>query len=242
MKLLIFVLLTLSCLKANGQDFNKNIDKDSLLHVLVKNLPKKKKNELLKHYKKGNEQAKEYILFMLSMPRSSKKEQIENLEKNKLEIFRLKDEYVKLIPDSLIACLEFNPKNVLVSTNKSVDLKIYKKLSEGKNESIFQEWNLEYDSDALNNGIKILGWNNDTLLFIKQLLDKANFVSIENGNITTIGFARSGMGKYFYKIFKTDLGEEQKLEYNDSCSYIFYKDNIVLEYGGGAIGPQCFPD
>ena len=90
--------------------------------------------------------------------------------------------------------------------------------------------------------IKPLGWTNETLATIKGLLSNVKCVSIENGEITTIGFARSGMGKYFFKLFDKDLTIEQIKEYNDGCMYIFYKKNIVLEYGGGAVGSQCFPD
>jgi len=88
--------------------------------------------------------------------------------------------------------------------------------------------------------IKSIGWTNQTLDKIKKLLSEANCISIENGKITTIGFARSGMGKYYYRIFEKPLNEKNKTEYNNNCQYIFYKDNIVLEYGGGAIGSQCF--
>ncbi|GBD91469.1 hypothetical protein BMS3Abin04_02201 [bacterium BMS3Abin04] len=232
---LLFIIIIISFVTVNGQEFNKNIDKDSLLQIIVKELPTEKKDEFLKIYKEGNEESKEFLLFMYSMPRSSKKELIENFDKNKDSIFKLQTEFSKLVPDSLIVFIEFNPKNIIVNTEESIDLKIYGK-------SITQEWNLEYDSDVLNEMIKSLGWNSDTLQKIKTLLDNANCISIENGETTTIGFARSGMGKYSYKIFKTDLTDEQKSKYNDSCMYFFYKDNIVLEYGGGAIGPQCFPD
>lgn len=232
---LIFIIVIISFLTVNSQEFNKNIDKDSLLQIIVKELPAEKKDEFLKIYKEGSEEIKEFLLFMYSMPRSSKRELIENFEKNKDLIFKLQTEYSKLVPDSLTVFIEFNPRDIIASTKESIDLKIYGK-------SINQEWNLEYDSDVLKGMIKSLGWNSDTLLKIKTLLDNANCISIENGDKTTIGFARSGMGKYSYKIFETDLNEEQKSKYNDSCMYIFYKDNIVLEYGGGAIGPQCFPD
>ena len=73
-------------------------------------------------------------------------------------------------------------------------------------------------------------------------LDKANCISVYNKDAIEIGYARSGMGKYSYLIFDKSLTEEEKDKYNNGCEYIFYKDNIVLEYGGGAIGSQCFPD
>jgi hypothetical protein len=49
------------------------------------------------------------------------------------------------------------------------------------------------------------------------------------------------MGKYYYNIFDRPIPDSLKAEYNDSCTYILYNDKVVLEYGGGAVGPQCFP-
>ena len=90
--------------------------------------------------------------------------------------------------------------------------------------------------------MKKIGWNQNTLKFIQKLLTEANCISIKNGKMTNIGFARSGMGKYSYNIFENKLDQKEISEFNDGCTYIYYKDNIVLEYGGGAIGPQCFPN
>ena len=94
----------------------------------------------------------------------------------------------------------------------------------------------------LDSALKIINWNKENLFQIKSFLKDANCISIENGEPTTIGFARSGMGKYSFKIFNQNLDDHQIEKYNDGCNYIFYKDNIVLEYGGGVMGPQCFPD
>lgn len=89
--------------------------------------------------------------------------------------------------------------------------------------------------------LKVVHWNAKTLTQIKKLLQKANCISIENGKITEIGFGRSGLGKYSYRIFDHELSSEEAKDYTDGCNNIFYKRNIVLEYRGGAIGPQCFP-
>lgn len=50
------------------------------------------------------------------------------------------------------------------------------------------------------------------------------------------------MGIFSYVIFDQNLSENKIEDYNDGCTYIFYKDNVVLEYSGGAIGMQCFPE
>lgn len=242
MKSILFFIATsfFFTLKIYSQEFNKTINKDSLLHVIVKKLPEDKKNEILKMYNEENEQTKEYLLFMLSMPTSSKKELIVNIDSNFDKINYLKTEYLKLVPKGYVVSIEFNPENKIVNTKESINLTI--KHMSNKESAFNQDWNLEYNSDKLNEMLKPLSWTNETLKNIKKLLTGANCVSIENGEITTVGFARSRMGKYSFKLFKSDLVKDQIKKYNDGCTYIFYKENIVLEYEGGAVGPQCFPD
>lgn len=223
-----------------GQEFNKAITKDSLLQTMLKDLPEPKKSELLKMYNEGNDQTKEFFLIMFSMPRSSKKELILNIDSNFDKINLLKTSYLKLVPKDYIVSIEFNPADKIASTKESIDLGIEHKYN--KQTDYKKEWNLEYGSKILAEMIKPLGWTNETLTTIKKLLADANCVSIENGDITTIGFARSGMGKYFFKLFDSNLNNEQIKQYNNGCTYIYYKKNIVLEYGGGAVGSQCFPD
>jgi hypothetical protein len=242
-KILIIAILFLGFVKTTfSQEFNKNIDKDSLFTAILKGIPEEKRNEFKKIYEEGNEESKEFLLFMLSMPRSSKQELVDNYENKSKEITTLKNEYSKLVPDSLIVSIEFNPENKIVNTAESIDLKIYRKNPNGRSTVIDQEWNLDRDSEKLAEMLLIIGWNKNRLNKVKELLDSANCVSIENGRIVTIGFARSGMGKYFYKVFDKNLTDKEIEEYNDGCTYLYHKDNIVLEYGGGAVGPQCFPD
>ena len=102
-------------------------------------------------------------------------------------------------------------------------------------------WDINIKSEKADSLLNKLGWTNETLKTLKQKLDSANCISISSGEPVTIGFKRSGMGMYFYKIFDQSLNDSLQSIYNDGCTYIFYKDNVVLEYGGGAIGPQCFP-
>ncbi|HTO14477.1 MAG TPA: hypothetical protein VLZ83_01840 [Edaphocola sp.] len=242
-KLFILMIFLLALKQVTySQAFNKNIDKDTYLSEILKNIPEEKRDALKKQYEEGDEQSKEFLLFMFSMPRSSKKELVENYENNSKEIITLKKRYSKLVPDSLIVSIEFNAVNKLIRTSESIDLKIYRKNPNGQPTVVKQEWKLESTSEKLNEMLTILSWNHNTLKEIKKILDAANCISIENGNITTIGFARSGMGKYSYKVFDKALSANAIDEYNDGCTFIFYKDNIVLEYGGGAIGSQCFPD
>lgn len=234
------ILVCLLTSKTYGQEFNESLNKDSLLQTIIKDLPEGKKAEILKRYNEGNEQTKEFFLVMFSMPRSSKKEMIANIDSNFDNINTLKTEYSKLIPKNYIVSIEFNPADKISMAKESIDLTVEDTSNNQSN--VAQDWNLEYNSKKLTQMIKPLGWTNETLLTIKKLLANAHCVSIENGGITTIGFARTGMGMYFFKLFNNDLTDTQIKEYDDACTYIFYKKNIVLEYGGGAVGTQCFPD
>lgn len=229
-------------IKKSEPEFNRNIDKDSLFKVVIKKVHPTKVEELTKVFNEGNNQEKEFLLMILSMNKSSKTEQVNNLKTNENSIKTLVKEYSELVPDSLIVYIEFNPKDVVLSTEKSIDLRIYsnRKNDNGGISQKFRESNLPYNSEALLEQINSLGWNTKTLTKIKNLLDKANCISIENGIISTVGFARSGMGKYSYKFFKDDLNKEEQSEYNDGCLYIYHERNIVLEFGGGAVGQQCF--
>ena len=241
----IFVGDTISKKKIVNKEepkFNPNIDKDSLFQVVIKKAHPSKVHELTKAFREGNIQTKEFLLMMLSMNKSSKVELISNLKNNENNLSTLIQKYSELVPDSLVVFIEFNPKDVILNTDESIDLRIHsnQKNEYGGIDLNFQKWNLAYDSEVLLKEIKNLGWNEKTLIEIKNLLDSSNCSSIENGKIFTVGFKRSGMGKYSYKFFDKNLNEKERAKYNDGCYYIYYERNIVLEFGGGAVGQQCF--
>lgn len=238
--LILAYTLTLYVSATYGQSFNKSINKDSLFQTILKNIPEQRRADLIKEYNSGSEKEKEFFLFMLSMPRSSKKELISNIDSNYAKVNYLKNEYAKLVPPNYTVMIEFNPEDKIINDSENIDLRIT--LNENGGTQTFQDWRLRYNSDTLNKMLGMIHWNNKTLDTIKKLLSDAHCVSVENGEIATIGFARSGMGKYFYKLFDNDLTKEQIKQNNDGCTDIFYKRNIVLEYSGGAIGSQCFPD
>ncbi|WP_139423015.1 hypothetical protein [Chryseobacterium mulctrae] len=77
-----------SAINQNAQNikFRENIDKDSLFNVAVQKLPIEMRGDFTKTYKSGNEQEKEFLLFMTLMPESSKQELIANFENKKTEI------------------------------------------------------------------------------------------------------------------------------------------------------------
>lgn len=224
----------------HAQSFPANINRDSLLQAILKSMPEAKRADFQSKYDSMGDQGKDLLLFVFSMPRSSKKEMIANLDSNRSNINSLNTGFSKLVPKGYEVAIEFNPADKLLSTPESIDLEIIHHIG-GKN-TYEKEWDLDYGSEKLAKMIHPLGWTAETLQKIKALLKKAKCISIENGDITTIGFGRNAMGKYSFKLFQAPLTKAQITKYNDGCTYIFYKSNIVLEYGGGAIGSQCFPE
>lgn len=216
----------------NAQEFNQRLDKDSLYHEIIKDIPDTLRSEIEKMYLEGNEQTKEFFLVMFSMPKSSKAELIDNYQANKKNLIKLRDEYENLVPDSLTVEIEFNPENKIVSMPPSVDVIIYSLTTKKWN----NEWNIEFKSNKLDSMLNKIGWTQKELDYVQKLLISANCISIQNGEYATVGFARSGMGKYYYRIYNHDLTTEEIENVNDDCMYIYYEKNMVLEYGSGATG------
>lgn len=123
MKLLLLLCLVLTVFfnKVSGQEFNKSINKDSLFKEVIKDVPEIRKQEFIDAYNSGSEQTKEGILFILSMPKSSKKELIANNKANYTQINVLKNRYAKLVPNNYTVSIEFEPENKLINTKASVN-------------------------------------------------------------------------------------------------------------------------
>jgi hypothetical protein len=132
---------------SNAQELNKSINKDSLMTVLANGMPADIKTEFLKQYQSGSDQAKEFLLFMASMPRSSKALQIKNIDSNYANISKLKLEYSKLVPLNTAVSIEFNPANTNFGIKESVNLRITK--VENNETKVSQEWNMEYGASII---------------------------------------------------------------------------------------------
>ncbi len=227
-----FVFIT-----ANSQGLRKHINRDSLFQVIINKMPEEIRANVVSMYKDASEREKEFVILLFADGTSSKEELISNIDSNFADINKLKAGYESLVPKDLEVYIEISPRSDIFEKEEDFDISITR-----KNEivPIFQEWSMGHGSKELVQAMNILGWTNTTIDSIRVLLRNANTISIENGAITTIGFARSGLGKYSFKLFEKDLTPAEMKTYNNGCQYIFYKNNIVLEYGGGAAGPQCF--
>ncbi|WPC10539.1 hypothetical protein LEQ04_07145 [Riemerella anatipestifer] len=163
----------------------------------------------------------------------------------------LKEEYINN-KDKISQVINYY--NSIVSEDKIVEIEFedgetiarfgiyYRDSTMGKNN--FLDWDLKLNSSRTDSIMKTINWNNEILKTLKNKLDGANCIQIKNGEPTQVGFARSGMGMYFFNIFKNPINYTQFItdeNYND-CNFRYVDPYLVLEYRGGAIGPQCFPE
>lgn len=86
-----------------------------------------------------------------------------------------------------------------------------------------------------------LGWSEAAIQQLQEKLEAADCISIQNGDPAVLGFKRSGMGMYSFNIFYRPIADSLREQYARGCTHIIQSEELVLEYGGGAIGPQCFP-
>jgi hypothetical protein len=152
----------------------------------------------------------------------------ENFETKKTEIYEVRNYINKITPSNKLVHIEFDDNNTLGIFHVEV---------EGKFES---NWDVKIKSGKADTLLQKLGWTEETLKTLKDKLDKANCIGVTSGEPCNISFQRSGMGMYSFNIFDKPIPDSLKTSYNDSCTYIMVNDKLVLEYGGGAIGSQCF--
>ena len=161
-------------------------------------------------------------------PSYTKHDLIDNFEQRTREVIEVKSFIDANISKDVYIDIEFGKG----------DLRIFHVQKNGLYDS---NWNLKIDSKKTDSLLTVIGWTKKDLQILEDKLEEANCISVASGNPTRIGWQRSAMGKFFYTIFNQNLTDSLISEYNGGCTYIFLKDNVVLEYGGGAIGPQCFP-
>ena len=172
-----------------------------------------------------------YVIFIFAQfETSSYKDLTENYEQKSKEIFELKTYINLIVPPNKSVDIEFDNNNTIGIFHVTID---------GKSDN---NWDIETNSGKADTLLQKLGWTTEILKTLKYKLDKANCISVASGEPCHIGFQRNGMGKYFYNLFNKPIADSLKKTYNDSCTYILYNTNVVFEWGGGAIGNQCFPD
>ncbi|MEI2272460.1 hypothetical protein OHD16_09950 [Sphingobacterium sp. ML3W] len=152
----------------------------------------------------------------------------ENFEEKKAEIYEVKNYINKIVPPEKFVHIEFENNNTVGIFHVEV---------EGNFEN---NWDVKINSGKADTLLQKLGWTTETLKTLKEKLDQANCIGIASGEPCRISFQRSGMGMYSFNVFDKPIPDSLKMRYDDGCMYIKVHDRLVLEYGGGAIGSQCF--
>lgn len=152
----------------------------------------------------------------------------EHYEEKKNEIYDVKNYLNKIVPPGKSVNIEFDNNNTVGIFHVGVD------------SSFDSNWDVKINSEKAGTLLQKLGWTTKTLKILKEKLDKANCIGISSGEPCQINFQRSGMGRYSFNVFDKPIPDSLKTAYNDGCTYIMVNDRLVLEYGGGAIGSQCF--
>lgn len=159
-----------------------------------------------------------------------------NFENRKTEIFELKSYFSSIAPKNRFIEIEFEDENTLTRFG----IMALDSTAGDPSGPMFLEWDLKINTSSMDSILRPLGWTRETLKLLKQKLDNANCIKIESGEPSKIGFKRSGMGMYSFIVFDEPIADSLKSNYNDGCTYILVNNKLALEYGGGAIGSQCF--
>ncbi|MBB4808219.1 hypothetical protein HNP38_003560 [Chryseobacterium defluvii] len=149
---------------------------------------------------------------------------------NEKEIDKLIQYYYSIKPTGKIVEIEFKDDTVLER------LRIAPDDATGK---IYQQWDVNVENLTKPELKKDLGWSKEEIKMLKEKLDQADCISIEDGEPVKVGFKRSGLGMLSFNVFQKK--ETDRSDFNDGCQYILVNNKLALEYGGGAVGPQCFP-
>jgi hypothetical protein len=167
-----------------------------------------------------------------------------NFNLKEKEILELKKYFQSIVPRNRYVEIEFKNDRILerlcIATLDSTQVNPKRSLRIPQKGDYHTFYDLKINAMITDSLIKPFGWSRATLKILKQKLDNANCISIESSEPAKIGFRRCGMGMYFFNVYDNPISENERKEFNDSCSYIYVNDHLVLEYGGGAIGPQCF--
>ncbi|WP_214070247.1 hypothetical protein [Mucilaginibacter sp. dw_454] len=160
---------------------------------------------------------------------------IETFNDKKVEIYEVKSYAKQIAPKFENFDVEFDDDGTInrlqiipVDTGKGSDL-------------TGASWYKDMGSKKLDSLLVGLGITENKLNVLKEKLKAAHCISVKSGEPTEIGFQRSGLGEYSFVVFDKPMSDSLKKQYSDSCLYRYVNSKLILEYGGGAVGPQCFP-
>jgi len=164
---------------------------------------------------------------LFHVKRVSKSEMIENYEKYKSEINDAMIYYKSILPEESKCTIEFDENEIY-------------RFSLYQNDTSYYSSTTNKNSTPIDSLLEKLNWTSLELNTLQTKLEKANTISIGGKERIEFGWFRTGPAMYSVEVHPENLSIKEIRMNNDSCRSIFYKDNIVFTYGGGAFGPYCF--
>ena len=192
-------------------------------------------------------------MFLSSCGMNSIEGMKNNIDKKTNEIADLRNYFNEIIPENYIVRIQYNSSN-------SIDLFVYQPTQDSTtHEILFGQWDVDlkdytetpqtdYErkyhgkTKSLELVKKRLNWSSTTFSELYKKLNNANCIGIKNTEPIEIEYGFRGMALLSFLVFDNNLTIEQQEEYSDDCMSMFYKENIVLKYGSGAIGDFCTPE
>lgn len=114
--------------------------------------------------------------------------------------------------------------------------------AQGKNGSLLsQDW---YDNNSIMNAA---GLTQEEFTEIHRLLRQADCIGItlssscDDDSTAVVDWRRKALGMYSYILFDRPATPKEDSLFLADPMYIPYTDRVILQYSGGAIGPQTFP-
>jgi hypothetical protein len=180
-------------------------------------------------YRISSQELIKFTESILEFNHFTKEEFTDNYDSNEEGFTGLISFFDSIVPSKAEVTVEFSKNNELEIFHVKVD------------SFSSYNWHVKMNSEKCDSLLEILDWKNNELEIIKSRLNTIDCISIANSSKHKIGYKRDGMGIYYYKIYKEDLTASE-IENCDNCITIFHRNNVVLEYGSGAIGSTCFPE
>ncbi len=193
------------------------------------------------------------LIFLSSCGMNSIEGKKNNIDKKSNEIIDLKNYFNQIVPKNYIVRIQYNSSN-------NVDLFVYEPIRDStERENLFLQWEVNLDSyketpqteyekkyrgktKSLEFVKNKLNWTRETFSKLYDKQEKANYIGICNKKPVEIEYGFSVMALLSFLVFSENLTFEQQEENSDDCMSMFYKDNIVLNYGSGALGSLCPPE
>ncbi|MDR0938150.1 MAG: hypothetical protein LBN29_02175 [Mediterranea sp.] len=158
-------------------------------------------------------------------------EMVAYYDKHEPEFQELKSYIYTILPDSCAFHIEFE-------NGKMSICHVYNPRSNPK-------WNNNWNEDAAAKGDSLLltiGINPNIRETLRQKLKKLCCISVDAlPSSVSVGYKRILLGKYDFLLFRNPLSPEEIEDIKNDYTRIYYRDNVALEYGSGAVGSMGFP-